>query len=479
MLQAALLPVLAAATPLHKTLNSLDHHKLSRAEVSSIPFFSYRDDCFKKRPVASAFLQKGKNPGAGMDPDSIEPFVTVEKDGFMEVACVKDALFEHGDKFGNNKFEYKLGDKANVTIVRYQQHVAKEDREPMTHAKCFEFCRTVPEMLFFGLNMGRDCYCAPYYDPMAGDSSNCDQVCEGDNTLMCGGELKSSIFEMHSCDDTAKVLEDTMSKANDAISAAQGVVDTLKATAEQGEADANAMQESFGSAGDPDASNLMQEAKIYAGELIHACEDGQELIDEVQPAVDEAGTLDGKDLKKFENAKQADAVVKAMEEGVAELLLKTEELQKLLDEAAPSADADRVEGSAKQYVPIMYFVDKEFVEDPSTCSGNVVQSLFGKSMDDCATACDALVGSCVGFNYFGEGDGVCFLFDKFKTAQYWTGCSSDKSFLQSASKVAASPYIATCVAKLADFEGTTLKPDKSGKCDMCLKETTKANRCFE
>ena len=39
------------------------------------------------------------------------------------------------------------------------------------------------------------------------------------------------------------------------------------------------------------------------------------------------------------------------------------------------------------------------------------------------------------------------------------------------------PFIAECMAKLSDFKGTTLKPDRSGTCDMCLKEVTKAARC--
>merc|ERR1719316_2047477 len=69
----------------------------------------------------------------------------------------------------------------------------------MTHEVCFEFCRSVPNMLFFGLAHGRDCYCAPFYDMMAGDSSECNAVCEGDTDTMCGGMQKSSIFQMHSC----------------------------------------------------------------------------------------------------------------------------------------------------------------------------------------------------------------------------------------------------------------------------------------
>jgi hypothetical protein len=37
----------------------------------------------------------------------------------------------------------------------------------------------------------------------------------------------------------------------------------------------------------------------------------------------------------------------------------------------------------------------------------------------------------------------------------------------------------SCVVKFAKFEGTTLKPDPSGKCDTCLKEAAKADRCPE
>ena len=49
-------------------------------------------------------------------------------------------------------------------------------------------------------------------------------------------------------------------------------------------------------------------------------------------------------------------------------------------------------------------------------------------------------------------------------------------------KTKSFPFIAECMAKLADFEGTTLKPERSGKCDMCdmcdmcLKEVTKAEQ---
>merc|ERR1719486_1660451 len=72
----------------------------------------------------------------------------------------------------------------------------------MTQKVCFEFCRTVPNMGFFGIVNGCGCYCTPYFTPMESDSSQCDSVCEGENTLMCGGKSKSSVFAMHMCDST-------------------------------------------------------------------------------------------------------------------------------------------------------------------------------------------------------------------------------------------------------------------------------------
>merc|ERR1719327_167845 len=121
-------------------------------------------------------------------------------------------MYLAGDKFGPNKHDYNIGDTHNVSIVLYNDHVAKEDQEPMSSKVCFEFCRTVPDMLFFGLTAGRECYCQPYFKPMAGDSSKCDAVCEGEPTTFCGGMKKSSVFEMHFCDNTAGELASAVDK---------------------------------------------------------------------------------------------------------------------------------------------------------------------------------------------------------------------------------------------------------------------------
>jgi len=82
------------------------------------------------------------------------------------VDCVKDYMYYRGDKFGDNKHDYKLANTSAVSIVHYEAFVAKEDRVEMTQKVCFEFCRTVPNMGFFGIVNGRGCYCTPYFQAM-------------------------------------------------------------------------------------------------------------------------------------------------------------------------------------------------------------------------------------------------------------------------------------------------------------------------
>ena len=455
-------------------------HSFGNVEIELIHRF--KSDCFKKRPVSwmqhKVGIKKSKNPGAGMTPEDIEPYSTVLKDGYSMTDCVKDAMYVHGDKHGNNKFDYKMGDVSNTSIIHYAEMIAKEDREEMTHQVCFEFCRTVPDMTFFGINNGRDCYCTPYYKPMASNSDACDAPCPGEPTLMCGGKTKSSVFSMHMCADTENDLNTALDNAGELLSSLDALTAEMAARVEKGEELANTLQESFGSAGDPDASGLMQKAKKWAGKLLHAKDDGADLSSELSEVEGDGKFARKKgDFTKYDNAQAAEKCIKKMQELTAKGEETLEELTEMFELAHPRAEL--VEDAAKQYYPVMYFVDKEFEDVPSTCGGETIaEPIFQKSQDECAMACDALVGKCVGFSFFDKDDSsVCFLFEKFKSVQYYTGCDSEK-FLQMQSKKEA-PYTASCVAKLSLFEGTTLKPDKSGKCDMCLKEATKAARCFE
>lgn len=446
--------------------------RASQAQFDAMPRHLYRSDCFQRRPVVSAHRQsllratatvQGKNPGAGIG--EVVPFETVLKDGFYMVECGKDLMFEKGDKHGDNKFSYAIGDTANVSIVHYSLVVPKEDQEPMTHSLCFAFCRTVPDMAFFGLTNGRHCYCAPYFELEAGDSSMCDAVCEGAPSTMCGGKSKSSLFSMHSCADTAKNLidgassldavEQELTEAHSALADASGSMQRA----------AESFQQAFGQAGDPAASDNMQRAKAFAGEVEHAAAAGEELTNQMVGFSKQAGAMGTSDFTDNKLATEADQLVANMETTTRkgkETLDELEELQSMITpEANRSADA------GKEYYSLMYFVDKQFENDTSTCAGEAVGKPSVGTYEDCAASCDANFQSCVGFGHYASGStGLCFLFSRFTSATHYTACAEKTAKVQ-------------CSAKLSAFLGQTLKPDGAGKCKQCLKKVTKADRCFQ
>jgi len=501
----------------------------------------YQSDCFKNKPVTGLMQYV---PGAGIN--KFTPFDTVLKDGFVGIDCVKDYMYNHGDKFGDNKHDYKLEDVSNTSIVHYEAHVKKEDRQPMTQDRCFEFCRTVPNMGFFGIMNGRSCYCAPYYKQMAGDSSQCDANCPGDNTKMCGGPSKSSIFSMHNCDSTKGDLADADKAADTLAKTMDKNTAKAKSLSDDMQKNAAALQKSFGGVGDSGATGLMQNAKVAAGKLVEAAKGVDAISEELKGHSGDAKKI--KDFKDSDQVTKAERIMEAVTATVAKGSAANAALEKLLNFASPSPDKA---GSAGQYMNLMHFVDSEYEASPSTCSGDAVNTpITGESVDGCASACDANFQTCVGFQYFAD-EKLCFLFSNFNTATYYTGC---KSFLQvqtGGSKVCAESEGKTCscdgdvyfvkkfskgkpgsgdvasldsmktaglynkrtifgsikcsndklgpdpapdfykhcvcdkkakvacYAKLSRFEGTTLKPDASGKCKECLKKATKADRCWQ
>eukprot|EP00747_Dinoflagellata_sp_TGD_P210823 gnl/TRDRNA2_/TRDRNA2_84066_c0_seq1.p1 gnl/TRDRNA2_/TRDRNA2_84066_c0~~gnl/TRDRNA2_/TRDRNA2_84066_c0_seq1.p1 ORF type:complete len:568 (+),score=121.25 gnl/TRDRNA2_/TRDRNA2_84066_c0_seq1:78-1706(+) len=512
--------------------------------LESIPMMTYKQDCWKKRPVSLAQV-----PGAGIN--EFEPFELVEKDGYYSVACVKDYMFYFGDKFGDNKHDYKLGSVSNVSIVHYDAHVPKEDRETMTEKVCFRFCRTVPDMLFFGIVNGRDCYCAPYYKPMESDSSSCDVVCPGKPTTTCGGETKSSIFQMHMCNDAEEDLNGAVGRAEEMITELESRIKVGKEMSDAMQKSGAELQKVFGKVGDPGASDLMQSAKVFAGKMAAATRVAGKDKSKIEDL--KGGASEITDFKKPSELTKSEKLIEDLEDGITEAVMTANTLDDLL---VLGTGGTEKKGAAEQYYPIMYFVDAKEDEHPSTCVGDAVaEPIVGDSMDGCASACDAAESSdgCVGFSYFqvGEYPPVCFLMSKFKSVTYYTGCSEIREpeldpfedlieleeeyltapppFYDELDKPAyeGEPYYpdldkkpvllqkknttkfqvaqkhdvpkslralvsdvratqtkvkrpdVTCFAKLSAFSGTTLKPDRSGKCKQCLKKVTDADRCYE
>jgi len=460
----AALALLAASASASRVLR---HDKADRARhmqglsVSSVPMYMYKRDCWKKRHWSLA--QKDAVPGAGMNLSEIAPFQEVLKDGYYTVDCVKDYMLEFGDKHGKNKFQYNQGDISAVSVVRYSDVVPRTDQEEMSHSVCFAFCRGVPDMAFFGIKNGRDCYCAPFYKEMAGDSSMCDAVCPGEPSLLCGGKSKSSIFSMHSCATTGKELTTAAGKAASLASALGELSGKVAAAGDVMEAMGAKLKASFSETGDAAAAELMQSAKVFAGELLAAAAAGDKLKADLAEMEAEAEGMTGADFAAAGAASQAEALTEKMEEAVAQGEVESEELGALLAKAQPETNST---GVGKQYVPVMYFVDKAYVNMSTSCGGTSLSKPLLGSYESCAVACDSFVGECAGFSYTPSGDsGLCFLFSKFKVATYYTGCEGSEPLTQ-------------CQAKFSQFSGTTLKPDPSGKCKQCLKEATEFARCF-
>merc|ERR1719220_1280756 len=105
-------------------------------------------------------------------------------------------------------------------------------------------------------------------------------------------------------------------------------------------------------------------------------------------------------------------------EGVAAV----EDLSNHLSESAPDNGTINVTGTADQYYPLMYFVDKDHVGEPTTCGGTTSHAPLVGSRDMCAHMCNQDIHECVGFIFFpksehlSNGVGLCSLMASFKTA---------------------------------------------------------------
>lgn len=104
--------------------------------------------------------------------------------------------------------------------------------------ECFNFCRDKPQARFFGLTLGRECYCTPY-PTLGGGNGGCTRQCEGDANFMCGGDSMSTVFEMHRCGDVTEVAQKDKTEAEAVIAKAdfftgrcEAVVQSLTAAAE-------------------------------------------------------------------------------------------------------------------------------------------------------------------------------------------------------------------------------------------------------
>jgi hypothetical protein len=405
----------------------------------------YKQDCFKRdhkltrrgsKAKRASFLgaeHKDSNPGAGID--EVVPFETVLKDGYALVRCMKDELYYHADKFHFNKHDYTYSD-SNVSIVHYKAVIPKEDQEEMSPDVCFRFCRTVPNMLSFGILNGRECYCAPWWKPMASDSSNCDAVCPGDPKLMCGGKSKSSVYEMHMCANTEEDLKEQGAKMKTLFESLSEMRRSMKSAADQAQKETAEFQKLFGIMGDRTITDSFQEAKVEVGKLLQltkAADAAMMTLDDLMVNVT--------DLVETESVDFTDNAVFTKAEG----LLSDANAARAVGEAALAAmkkkfslqlEMSTAEGSklatnrSQQYYDAYYFVNPEpmgaaWAKDKSSCSGALVtEPIIRITKDECAYACDeAAESGCKAFAWYAKGGGICFLYSGVTRLTQYDMCS--------------------------------------------------------
>lgn len=404
-------------------------------------------DCFKSVPKRHVLTQFGseyqkdnvERPGAGIG--EVTPFENILKDGFVFQDCIKDEMFYHADKYHDHRHSYT--NTANVSVVHYSAVIAKMDQKAMTPEVCFDFCRTIPGMLTFGIMNGRECYCEPYYSQMPGDDSLCHLPCDGDNTQMCGGNTKSSIYEMHMCADTAGDLTKGVDKLSKTAAKLGTATSTLLEMSTQGQKEAVEFQQLLGIIGDPTASDNMQAAKVQAGVLQHAAEPGVVLGEQMAWCEEAVSTMlggsflqetEGPDFTGYEAAKKAEALVANMTKFTKEaeaLLKKFNFLLEFHNKMQTPEGQGMAQDRSTSYYDTYHFVSGEAIgdgknweKDKSTCGGDLAADpIFGVSKDQCAYACDSLPHSCQGFNWFSKGAGICFLLSNPTKVTHYDMCA--------------------------------------------------------
>lgn len=445
-------------------------------------------------------------PGAGADQvpkdigksttgtiDGTEPFVTVLKDGFFEQGCHHDVMYKSGDKYGSHSDEYKKGD-IDVSIVRYNEVVLDFDRKPMTPTVCFEFCRTVPDMVYFGLVNGRTCYCTPYFTPGAGNypprdsrGAHCDAPCPGDPTTMCGNtDGKSSIYEMHLCDDTATDLAESMDGAKQALDYFMETALLAQDLGEKMIVSAMALEKSAGLSGAPAASDMALEAQALSKSMTQAflmdgiMTTGAGKYTRLLTAYKLGKDTEGKDFLKPANAEAAEIAIHNMKANMGSVISNAKKIHEEIKLCYPVVDSvsfgdspDGGDSAAMKLQPLLdgeelaepdfrvasYAYDKSYVPAQSTCKGSIIGlPMMGLGQKGCALACEATVypDACVAYSFYTVtgGDDLCFLLKDVQVVETFVG--PEPSLLQKGT-AEAEPLAGFCGAKMS-LLATGFKP---------------------
>jgi hypothetical protein len=115
---------------------------------------------------------------------------------------------------------------------------------------------------------------------------------------MCGGQSKSALFEMHMCSATGDDLKAVVAEATELIGSSESLTAPGLALAGDLNIAAEEAQHVFGEVGDLAAANLMHTAKVWAGEVAHACQALEGEAHELKTLSGKGAGMEGADFSK-------------------------------------------------------------------------------------------------------------------------------------------------------------------------------------
>jgi len=446
------------------------------AKVVQQPEHAGRNSLAKPGVGANQVVAKG---GAHGKVDGQEPFVKVLKDGYFEVGCYRDSMLEFGDKFGDEKDKYgPVASHANVAIVKYSELVEKTAQKEMTARTCYEFCRGLPGMVFFGITNGNDCYCEPYFKPQAGDDAACDIGCQGKSTEMCGNAKgKSTIWEMHLCDDTGEDLAEHTEGAEEALTYFFENAGVAVEIGKKMTAAGDALEEVAGLSGSPNTGDLGMTAKQAGGELTKAFIEGRKVYETLLAAGTDAQALEGGDFTEASTVTQVEHTVEIIKENDSKVHKAALSIHSLVKAAYPAVDykvfgedvaddqlATDLKGGfrAGDYRLASYAMgETQLVPQATTCSGKAVgMPMLGLGENGCGVACEQTVypTKCVAFSHYeveGKED-LCFMFADVDDVEAFEEPAALMQTIRS-NKDTSTKAAAVCKVKMSELS-TGFKP---------------------
>jgi len=254
---------------------------------------------------------------------------------------------------------------------------------------------------------------------MPGNADKCDSPCEGDPAVMCGNQKRSTIWEMHLCNDAAEELNEAMTEAKEALDfyfEQAGLSMDMGRLMQEGGA---TLEKAAGKYGAPAAADNAMDCKKGAKDLEQTYERGLKFYKKLLYTYQDAKTLKDGDFSSAQHASAADFAVAQMKEFTPKVLVESQKMFEMVKGAYPpvfemlkddpeptdyaSVALTKDDGFKDMYQHAAYATDNSFPPGLSTCSGPTIGSpMVGLSAEECGKVCTATdyPDKCVAFVYY-------------------------------------------------------------------------------